>query len=101
MNYITKIFISFIFILFSYLQYNDGGDAYIWALAYFMTSTIVIFNSSITKYKIYFLISLCSFLFIQIINSLLTAPLVDELFYEFGGISMILIVCYKKLVEEN
>ena len=100
MHFINRVFISFIFILFSYLQYNDGNDAYIWALVYFMAATITIFNSSITKYKIYFLLSLCSFLFIQNINFILTSPLKDELFYEFGGIGIILMLCYQKLTKE-
>ena len=94
-----KIIASCIFLLFSYLQYNDGDDAYIWALVYFMAATIAILNSSITKYIIYFLLSLCSFLFIQNINSVLTEPLKDELFYEFGGIGIVLILCYKKLTK--
>ncbi len=101
MNYTTKVFISLIFVLFSYLQYNDGNDAYIWALTYFMSATIIIFNSYITKYKIYFLISLCSFLFIQIIDSLLTGPISDDLFYEFGGIFIVLNVCYRKITEKK
>tara|TARA_Y100001970_G_C13638878_1_gene557855 strand:+ start:238 stop:543 length:306 start_codon:yes stop_codon:yes gene_type:complete len=101
MHSINRVFISFIFILFSYLQYNDGNDAYIWALAYFMAATITIFNTSITKYKIYFLLSLCSFLFIQNINSILTSPFKNELFYEFGGIGIILMLCYQKLSQEN
>jgi len=96
-----KIIVSCIFLFFSYLQYNDGDDAYIWALVYFMAAIINIFNTSITKYKIYFLLSLCSFLFIQNINSILTDSLKDELFYEFGGIGIILILCYKKLTKEN
>jgi len=94
-----KIIASCIFLLFSYLQYNDGDDAYIWALVYFMAATITLFNTSITKYKIYFLLSLCSFLFIQNLNSVLTEPLKYELFYEFGGIGIILILCYKKLIK--
>ena len=96
-----KIITSSIFLLFSYLQYNDGNDAYIWAAVYFIAATITIFNTSITKYKIYFLLSLCSFLFIQNINAILTSPLKDELFYEFGGIGIVLILCYQKLTKEN
>ena len=96
-----KIITSSIFLLFSYLQYNDENDAYIWAVVYFMAATITIFNTSITKYKIYFLLSLCSFLFIQNINAILTSPLKDELFYEFGGIGIVLILCYQKLTKEN
>jgi len=101
MNFIVKFFVPLIFLLFSYLQFNDGNDAYIWALVYFMAATIAVFNTSITKYKIYFLLSLCSFLFIQNINSILTGPLKDELFYEFGGIGIILMLCYQKLTKEN
>jgi hypothetical protein len=99
MNFIVKFFVPLIFLLFSYLQFNDGNDAYVWALVYFMAATISIFNSSITKYKIYFLLSLCSFLFIQNFHSILTEPLKYELFYEFGGIGIILILCYKKLIK--
>lgn len=92
-----KIVVPIIFLLFSYLQYNDGQDAYIWALIYFMTATITIFDTPITKYKIYFLLSLCSFLFIQIINSFLTEIIIEDLFYEFGGIIIVVLMCYKRL----
>jgi len=96
-----KIIIPGIFLLFSYLQYNDGNDAYIWALMYLMAASVSIFNSYLTKYKIYFLLSLCSFLFIQIINSLFTNQLSYDLFYEFGGITIVIILCYTKLTKEN
>ena len=96
-----KIIVPGIFLLFSYLQYNDGNDAYIWALMYLMAASVSIFNSYLTKYKIYFLLSLCSFLFVQIINSLFTNQLNYDLFYEFGGITIVIILCYTKLTKEN
>jgi len=48
-----------------------------------------------------FILKLINILFIQNINSILTGPLKDELFYEFGGIGIILMLCYQKLTKEN
>ena len=92
-----KFVMPIIFLLFSYLQYNDGQDAYIWALIYFMTASVIVFNSFITKYKIFLLLSLCSFLFIQIIDSFMTKIIVEDLFYELGGILIVIITCKTKL----
>ncbi len=96
-NMIKKLLISSIFLFFSYLQYNDGNDAYIWAFIYFMAASITFFNSSITKYKIYILLSLVTFLFIQNFNSIFTTGFIEEFIYEFGGIMIILYLCYYKL----
>ncbi|OUX37171.1 MAG: hypothetical protein CBE33_03780 [Candidatus Pelagibacter sp. TMED273] len=96
-----KLIISSIFLLFSYLQFNDGVDAYLWAFIYFMAASITVFNTSITKYKIYFLLSIISFLFVQNLNSILTIGFREEFIYEFGGMLIILYLSYFKLSKRD
>tara|TARA_B100001287_G_scaffold245027_1_gene222051 strand:+ start:2176 stop:2490 length:315 start_codon:yes stop_codon:yes gene_type:complete len=93
----NKLIFSSIFLLFSYLQFNDGVDAYLWAFIYFMAASITFFDSYITKYKVYFLLSIITFLFIQNINSIMILGFKEEFLYEFGGMLIILYLSYIKL----
>ena len=97
----NKLLISGIFLLFSYLQFNDGIDAYLWAFIYFMAASIALFDSYITRYKIYFLLSIISFLFIQNLNLILVDGFVEEFIYEFGGMLIIIYFCYHKLSKKE
>ena len=97
----NKLLISGIFLLFSYLQFNDGVDAYLWAFIYFMAASITLFDSYITRYKIYFLLSIISFLFIQNLNLILVDGFVEEFIYEFGGMLIIIYLCYHKLSKND
>jgi len=68
----NKLIFSSIFLLFSYLQFNDGVDAYLWAFIYFMAASITFFDSYITKYKVYFLLSIITFYECTITDSVCT-----------------------------
>ena len=102
MNLFFRFSIALIFILFSFLQLNDSHDSYIWAFVYALTAVSVFFKKPILKFEGFFLLSLCSFLFIKNVDILLTSIRVEnEIFYELGGILLILIVSYFKFSKEN
>ena len=95
-----KIVISLLFLFFSYLQYNDP-DNYIWFSIYFSVSILVFLNERLSMYVIILLLSICSAIFINNIHSILTSSVLnDELFYEIGGIVLILILSYFKLTKQ-
>ena len=97
--WLVKISISLVFIIFSYLQYNDP-DTYIWASLYCLAAIFVFLKDHYLYYINTLIISLCSLLFIQNIHLLLTkSPINHELFYELGGIILILTLSYFKLKE--
>ena len=95
-----KIVISLLFLFFSYLQYNDS-DNYIWISIYCSVSILVFLNERLSMYVIILLLSICSAIFINNIHSILTSSVLnDELFYEIGGIVLILILSYFKLTKQ-
>ena len=95
-----KIVISLLFLFFGYLQYNDP-DNYIWISIYFSASVLVFLNERLSMYIIIFLLSICSAIFIDNIDSILTSSVLnDEFFYEIGGIVLILILSYFKLTKQ-
>ena len=68
---------------------------------YILWLQITLFDSYITRYKIYFLLSIISFLFIQNLNLILVDGFVEEFIYEFGGMLIIIYLCYHKLSKND
>ena len=96
----VKLFLASIFVLFSYLQYNDT-DSYIWTSLYLLVALFIFLEGDFMYYLNSLILAFCSILFISNIHSLLTKPLLDgELFYELGGILLILTVSYFKLKKQ-
>ena len=106
MNLFIRVFVALIFIFFSYLQHNDSEGMLIWTLTYALTAVFILSKKSILQFLGYLLLSICSILFIHNIDLLITLFLnpdkgiKDELFYELGGIMLILSICYIKFAEE-
>ena len=101
MNLFFRSFVSVIFIVFGLLQYNDP-DVYIWTFLYFSIAIIFFLKTSILDYLHLFLLSICSILFIKNINILITSKQIqDEIFYELGGIVLILIASYFKFSNKE
>ena len=95
-----KILLSLLFLFFSYLQYNDS-DNYIWISIYFSASILVFLNKGLSMYIVILLLSICSIIFIDNIHSMLTESILNyELLYEIGGITLILILSYFKLIKQ-
>ena len=93
----VKITVSLVFLIFSYLQYNDP-DTYIWASLYLLAAIFVFLKDSYANYINALIISICAILFIQNLHLLLTETMINyELFYELGGITLILTLLYFKL----
>ena len=94
-----RALISLLFLFFVYLQHNDP-DNYIWISIYFLASALVFFNEQLSFYSIILLLSICSFIFINNVHSILTETVLnDELFYELGGILLILMLSTLKLTK--
>ena len=101
MNSFFRYFLSVIFIFFAFLQYNDP-DGYIWTFLYFSVAIIIFYKKPIgyVRYLHFFLLSICSILFINNIDILITSQQIQhEVFYELGGIMLILITSYFKLID--
>ena len=94
-----RALISLLFLFFFYLQHNDP-DNYIWISIYFLASASFFFNEQLSFYSIILLLSICSFIFINNVHSILTETVLnDELFYELGGILLILMLSTLKLTK--
>ena len=101
MNLFFRSFISLIFILFGLLQYNDP-DFYTWTFLYCSFGIIFFLKKPIVQYLHFFLLSICSVLFIKNIDILIRSKQVqDEIFYELGGIALILIASYFKFTDKK
>ena len=101
MRLFFRFTIGLTFLLFGLLQYNDP-DVYIWAFLYFSMAIVFLIKKPILKYLHFFLLSICSVLFIKNIDILIISKEIqDELFYELGGIVLILIAYYFKFTDKK
>ena len=101
MNTIIRFFIALIFTLFAFLQLNDSNDNVLWILVYLLTSISIIVKNRF-KFLTPFILSIAIILFINNINLIFTAECIqDEVFYEMGGILIILFASYFNLRDNN
>ena len=102
MNLFFRIFVSLSFIFFAYLQFNDTNDAYIWVIVYSLAAIICFLKEPIFKFEVFFLIGICSILFIENLDKIIVNNQIEEeIFYELGGIFLILFSSYFKLRKVN
>lgn len=101
MNTIIRFFIALIFVLFTFLQLNDSNDSILWILTYLLTSISIIVKNRF-KFLIPFILSVSVILFIKNVNAIFVAGCIqDEVFYEMGGILIILFASYFNLKANN
>ena len=101
MSLLFRFSIGLTFLFFALLQYNDP-DVYVWVFLYLSMSIVFLVKKPILKYLHFFLLSICSVLFIKNIDILIVSKEIqDELFYELGGIILILIASYFKFTDRE
>ena len=101
MNIIIRVFIALFFVLFAFLQFNDSNDNILWILIYLLTSISIIAKNRF-KFLIPFILSIAVILFIKNVNTIFVATCIqDEVFYEMGGILIILFTSYFNLRDNN
>jgi len=102
MSLFFRIFTSLCFIFFASLQFNDTNDTYVWVVVYLLAAITSFFKKPIFKFEVFFLIGISSILFIKNADIIITNNQIEgEIFYELGGIFLILFSSYFKLRKVN